>query len=108
MLLALGTLILGWHLCLGMKRPNGYLTPGTITRAHWAALLALACAVFGTILQVRALQQMPRPKALLKWSLVLLLILESLSVLSGRGVWTLPGLDPRVLCVALAVAAMLL
>lgn len=106
-LLALGALIQGWHLYLRAPA-HGYLPPGTLTRAHWVALLSLACAVLGGILQVRALQKMPRWHAALKGGIVLILVLESLGLLLGRGVWSLPGLDPRAFCVALAAAAMLL
>ena len=106
-LLALGALIQGWHLYLRVPA-HGYLPPGTLTRAHWVALFSLACAVLGGILQVRALQQMPRWRAALKGGIVLLVLLESLSLLMGRGVWSPPGLDPRAFCAALAGAAMLL
>jgi hypothetical protein len=99
--------IQAWHLYLGAPA-HRYIPPGTITRAHWVGLITLALTVLGGVLQVRALQQMPRLRAAMKGGIVLTLLLESLGLLSGRGMWSLPGLNPRAFCIALAIAAMLL
>ncbi len=107
-LLALGAVAQGWHLFLSSREPRHYLPPGTITRGQWVGLFSLACVVLGGTLQVRVLKDMPRWHAFLKGGLVLMILFESLGLILGRGVWSLPGLDPRAFCVALAAAAMLL